>query len=249
MNAVKWEMKPEDTEQRIEVYWDKRSKDFSRLRMQELRGANAEAWQRLIMEYLPEGKRLRILDIGTGAGFFAILMASLGHEVTGIDLSGDMLRATRQNIIAFGCHADFRKMNAQELDFDDESFDAVLSRNLTWTLPDAMQAYREWNRVLKPGGILMNFDSDCGQVQFSRQKEQACVHASLTEDVLEECNDIKAGLRISTYRRPAWDMGFLREIGMEVSCMENIASRVQVDCSLQYDTIPLFSIIGKKSVK
>ena len=51
---------------------------------------------------------------------------------------------------------DFQVMDAEHLSFQDESFDVVISRNLTWTLPEAAQAYKEWTRVLKPGGLLLN---------------------------------------------------------------------------------------------
>ena len=159
---------------------------------------------------------MKILDIGTGAGFFAILLAQLGHKVTGIDMSADMLHQAKQNVLAAGCSAEFRKMNAQELDFADETFDVVISRNLTWTLPDVMQAYREWQRVLKKGGKLLNFDSDYGLVTFSRKEDQADVHANIRQELVTECNDIKDELRISTHRRPQWDAQFLRDLGMQV---------------------------------
>lgn len=53
----------------IEAYWDSRSDDFSKTRRKELEGPSAEAWSRLLKEKLPQGQKLRILDIGTGAGF------------------------------------------------------------------------------------------------------------------------------------------------------------------------------------
>ena len=46
-------------------------------------------------------------------------------------------------------------MDAQALEFEDESFDVIISRNLTWNLEKPWQAYREWYRVLKPGGHIM----------------------------------------------------------------------------------------------
>ena len=40
-------------------------------------------------------------------------------------------------------------MDAQALEFEDESFDVIISRNLTWNLPHPEMAYKEWLRVLK----------------------------------------------------------------------------------------------------
>ena len=233
-------------EARIEAYWDIRSNDFSAHRRQELSSKNAAAWRTLIEKHLPENLPLKILDIGTGAGFFAILLSQIGHHVTGIDMSGDMIREAKINSFALGCRADFRQMNAMELDFAAESFDAVITRNLTWTLPDVMEAYQEWHRVLKPSGVLLNFDSDCGLATFSRQGSQANVHANLTEQLLEECNAIKDELRISSHRRPAWDITHLQALGFAVSSDADVSPLVHVDPQIQYDGSALFGIYAVK---
>ena len=230
----------------IEAYWDERSGDFSRLRLKELAGPCAAAWRGYLEEKLAAADSLNILDVGTGAGFFAIILGSLGHQVMGIDMSGDMLHQAKQNVLAAGCRAEFRKMNAQALDFADDTFDVVISRNLTWTLPDAMQAYREWRRVLKPGGRLLNFDSDYGLMTFSRKEDQADVHANIRQELVTECNEIKDELRISTHRRPAWDAQFLRSLGMQVTVEEDIAPKVRVDAAMKFDTLPLFGLIASK---
>lgn len=234
-----------ELEQRIENYWDKRSADFSRVRRRELDGPDGELWLRLIEKHLP-GENLRILDAGTGAGFFAILLAQRGHRVTGIDMSSDMLHEAKKNMTAEGCQAEFRKMSAQELDFPDATFDAIVSRNLTWTLPDVMEAYREWYRVLKPGGILLNFDSDCGKVTFSKKDEQTDVHAGISQEMVTECNSIKEELRISTHIRPDWDISYLKELGFSVASDADIAPLVRKDKQLRYDNIPMFAIYAKK---
>ena len=230
----------------IEAYWDERSSDFSKLRQKELSGPCAASWQAYLRDKLSAAASLKILDIGTGAGFFAILLAKLGHKVIGIDMSGDMLHQAKQNVLAAGCMAEFRKMNAQELDFAAETFDVVISRNLTWTLPDVMQAYREWHRVLKNGGMLLNFDSDYGLIAFSRKEDQADVHANIRQELVTECNDIKDELRISTHRRPQWDARFLRDLGMQVTVEEDISTQVRTDKDMHFDTLPLFAIIASK---
>lgn len=234
-------------ESRIETYWDTRSKDFSAHRRQELHSQNAAAWQSLITQHLPAQTPLKILDIGTGAGFFAILLAKLGHDVIGIDMSGDMIREAKTNSLAFGCHARFRQMNAMELDFDNESFDVILTRNLTWTLPDVMEAYRQWHRVLKTGGILLNFDSDCGLATFSKQGAQANVHANVSEQLIAECNAIKDELRISTHRRPAWDVDYLQTLGFAVTSDADVSPLVHIDPQIEYDDTALFGIYAVKN--
>ncbi len=231
----------------IETYWDTRSHDFSKMRQKELAGPSAKAWSHLLQAKLPQGKKLRILDIGTGAGFFAILLGRLGHEVTGIDMSGEMLHEAKLNALSYGVPAKFRKMNAQELDFASASFDVVISRNLTWTLPDVMAAYQEWHRVLKPNGLLLNFDSDYGRETFSKKEKQENVHAGIEQDLLDTCNNIKNAMQISEHRRPQWDAAYLQNLGMTVTVEADIAPIVHNDAAMQYDDIPLFAITGKKS--
>ena len=231
---------------RIENYWNQRSKHFSKVRRLELQSSDYFAWEKILTEHLPQEKNLKILDVGTGAGFFAILLSKLGHKVTGIDMSEKMLVEAKKISADFGCKIDFLKMDAQVLEFADKSFDVVISRNLTWTLPDAMEAYREWSRVLKIGGMMLNFDSDNGKINFEKKSDTKDVHAGIDDKLLAECNDIKNSLRITTHTRPAWDIELLRKLNFEVEFEEDISSKVHQDKNCLYDSIALFAIYAKK---
>ena len=231
-------------EQRIENYWDERSKDFSHVRRLELSGADCLAWEKIIIQHLPQKNNLKILDVGTGAGFFAILLSKLGHQVIGVDRSTKMLREAKKNSDGLNLHAEFLRTDAQNLNFPNETFDVVISRNLTWTLPDVMQAYREWRRVLKIGGVLMNFDSDYGDKDFTNKK--TCAKGEVNDEMLAECQNIKDALIISTHRRPIWDINFLSSIGFQVQCDFDISTLVHKDEKISYDLIPLFAIYAKK---
>ena len=228
---------------RIENYWDERSENFSQTRRLELEGVDGIAWKKIFKKNLPSG-RLKVLDVGTGAGFFAAILSKLGHEVIGVDLSAKMLSEAEKNLRELKLPAEFKRMNAQELDFADETFDAVISRNLTWTLPDVKAAYREWFRVLKIGGVLMNFDSDYGDKNFL--DETTCAKGEVCEKMLNECDAIKNSLRISTYRRPSWDAGFLEGLNFSVTFDEDISDAVQRDNRCVYDSVPLFAICAVK---
>ncbi len=236
-----------DLTKRIERYWDTRSEDFASVRRRELTGANARLWRELLTEHLPHEQKLKILDIGTGAGFFAVLLAQAGHEVTGIDMSEKMLAQAQKNLSLFGCRAVLRKMNAQATEFADEAFDAVISRNLTWTLPDVMAAYREWRRILKPQGMLLNFDADRGEATFIKKDDKNDVHANIRQELIRECNDIKDRLRISTHRRPTWDAAYLAGLGFAVQYDDDVAQRVCRDENLRFDDAPLFGIYARKT--
>lgn len=228
---------------RIENYWDERSKDFSKSRRLELDGVDGVAWRNILKKNLPVGKRLKILDVGTGAGFFAAILSRLGHKVIGIDMSTKMLGEAEKNLRELKLFAEFKRMNAQILDFDNETFDAVVTRNLTWTLPDVKAAYREWHRVLKVDGVLMNFDSDYGEKNFSGE---FYTQTKVTDAQLNECDAIKNSLSISKRRRPMWDAGFLEGINFSVRLDEDISHAVHKDKRCDYDSIPLFAIYAAK---
>lgn len=123
-------------QKRIEKYWDNEASRYSENIRREMNSFKRKAWTDLIEEYRPAGESLKVLDIGTGPGFFAMP----------------------------GFEAEFIKMDSHELTFADETFDLLLCRNLTWTLRDPQSAYNEWRRVLKTGGRLLIFDANgiCG---------------------------------------------------------------------------------------
>mgnify|MGYP000603379965 FL=1 len=62
-----------------------------------------------------------------------------------------MLAEAKRNAGPWQEAIDFRLMDAQKPTFTAESFDVVLSRNLTWVLEDPEQTYGNWRHVLKPG--------------------------------------------------------------------------------------------------
>ena len=166
-------------------------------RRDELHDSIAERWIREITEILPGHKKLKILDVGCGTGYFSILLSKLGHQVTGIDLTPDMIE--KGKLLAEEEHAscELVVMDAEQLQFADDSFDVVISRNLTWTLPHPEKAYKEWLRVLKKGGILLNFDADYGLEDSTDTSHLPKHHAHhlLGQSMLLENNEIKKNFK------------------------------------------------------
>lgn len=238
-------------ENRVTAYWTKRAKDFNTVRRNELRDPITRRWQEAILPYLPEGQ-LDILDVGTGTGYFAVLLTELGHRVTGIDLTPAMLNAARQNCAELGVSAEFLEMDAQKLAFADETFDVVISRNLTWTLPDPEKAYGEWFRVLKPGGVLLNFDADyAANVRNENQRasyirpDEAYGHCGVTRELEAENAAITLSMPASRLSRPDWDMAVLERIGFTRTGAERDAGSRILQAHNLTDA-PMFLVWGRK---
>ena len=235
----------DERKERIVSYWEKRSGDFLEHKRAELHSPMSERWLYEIKNQLPQDRNLRILDVGCGAGFFSVLLAKEGYQVTGVDLTPDMIENARILAAEEKTVCDFLVMDAENLSFADESFDVVISRNLTWTLPDVKSAYREWVRVLKKGGILLNFDANYGLSDFTDLSELPDNHAhqEIGDDMMRECEEIKRQLPISSYSRPAWDLETLGAMKLqEFSVDLGISSRIYVEKDEFYNPTPMFML-------
>ena len=240
----------DERKERIVNYWEKRSDSFLVQKRQELHSAMAERWMKEIRGQLPEGKKLRILDVGCGAGFFSILLAKEGHQVTGIDLTPDMIKNARLLAEEEKVSCEFQVMDAENPEFQEETFDVVISRNLTWTLPHVQHAYQEWIRVLKKGGILLNFDANYGITDFSNVADLPENHAHniLGDDMMRECEEIKRQLPISSYSRPAWDLETLGALELKEFKLDlGISSRIYLEKDAFYNPTPLFMLRTTKN--
>lgn len=235
----------DERKERIVSYWEKRSGDFLEHKRAELHSSMSERWLYEIKNQLPQDRNLRILDVGCGAGFFSVLLAKEGYQVTGVDLTPDMVENARTLAEEEKTDCEFFVMDAENLRFADESFDVVISRNLTWTLPDVKSAYREWVRVLKKGGILLNFDANYGLSDFTDLCELPDNHAhqEIGDDMMRECEEIKRQLPISSYSRPAWDLETLGAMKLqEFSVDLGISSRIYVEKDEFYNPTPMFML-------
>ena len=235
----------DERKERIVSYWEKRSGDFLEHKRAELHSPMSERWLYEIKNQLPQDRNLRILDVGCGAGFFSVLLAKEGYQVTGVDLTPDMVENARTLAEEEKTDCEFFVMDAENLRFADESFDVVISRNLTWTLPDVKSAYREWVRVLKKGGILLNFDANYGLSDFTDLSElpDNHVHQEIDDDMMRECEEIKRQLPISSYSRPAWDLETLGAMKLqEFSVDLGISSRIYVEKDEFYNPTPMFML-------
>lgn len=140
----------------IQKYWDWRSLTYPW--DADKSETIAETWETQLAHLLSGLPGRRAIDMGTGTGQFAVYLARLGFRVTGIDISEKMIQKAREHAELFNLEIDFQQQDAENLLFEDSTFDVVVSRNLLWTLPDPEKALEEWRRVLKPAGALVVSD-------------------------------------------------------------------------------------------
>jgi Methylase involved in ubiquinone/menaquinone biosynthesis len=230
-------------QEKINNYWSKRADEFSECRLKDLEGFQRKIWTDIITEAIPSGKGIRALDIGTGAGFYTFLLADLGFEVTAVDYSQNMIDNAAANAEKLGYKGiKFIKMDAQNLEFQDQSFDFIISRNVTWTLPDPKRAYEEWCRVLVPGGKIMNFDANYGHgfklaeeagktyQQMQNWSRSTYNRAVQNEELIRQRNDFAKQLYICDLMRPQWDVDILLQNSIsKITIDTEISSRVYVD--------------------
>ena len=246
------------------AYWTGRASGYSEVNQVELETDQRKKWSDCLQAEIARqfsgiaATQLRVLEVGTGPGFFAILLCELGYDVTAIDLTPAMLKEAKKNAGQLANSIRFMEMNAEALKFEDVSFDVVISRNLTWNLPHPDAAYAEWVRVLKPGGLLLNFDANWYAYLFDEKAQAAYDQDRINSaeqgvwdqnvgenfDVME---DIARRVPLSSIRRPAWDLTQLRGLGLHAGADERIWQQVwSEEEKLNFSSTPLFLVRAVK---
>ena len=233
---------------------------------------------------------IRILDIGAGPGFLSIILAEMGYQVVAADFAERMLEEAYANAKAslpeiaedlwedgeeeewkarkrgylrsasLGGEISFRQENAMSLTFPEGSFDVVLSRNLTWNLPEPETAYRDWLRVLKTDGLLMVFDANWYRYLVDSEKKHAydkdrerVAEKGLGDynigENFDQMEEIARSMPMTERIRPAWNQDLLRRYGAkDISVAEDIGQRVYSEKEkVNYASTPMFMVKAKKS--
>lgn len=245
----------------IEEYWTNRAAGYSEYNRGELAGGQRERWSGELLAHLPDGTRgeIRVLDAGTGPGFFAILLAEAGYQVTAVDYTQEMLREAQKNAGALRERIQWMQMDVQALDFPDGTFDAIVTRNVTWNLEHPEKAYQEWYRVLKYGGILMNSDANWYAYLYDETLRKAyyadrqSTRDHEVEDLyegtdIEEMERIAGLVPLTDKKRPMWDLQVMQRIGFgeywaDEAAGERILSEME---KINGQSTPVFMVYGKK---
>lgn len=248
-------------QERIEDYWTNRAEGYSKVNQEELAGEQKIRWQKTLEAHFPNQnpEQLKVLDVGTGPGFFAVLLAEAGYQVTAVDYTEEMLTKARKNAGAYANKIQWLQMDAQNLTFPEETFDIVVSRNLTWNLEHPEKAYQHWHRVLKKGGHLLNFDANWYHHLFDKEQRTAYEEdrQKVEENGLEDhytCTDIDEmeaiarQVPLSKISRPSWDRQVMTNLGFQkIQINSDIWQQVWSEIEkVNYGSTPMFLAAGVK---
>jgi demethylmenaquinone methyltransferase / 2-methoxy-6-polyprenyl-1,4-benzoquinol methylase len=111
-------------------------------------------WRRHLIEHVPVGPDARVLDVATGTGAIARgLVQRYGCSVVGVDQSPQMLEGARARIARAGLaeRIELRLGSAEEIAFEEASFDALTTGYLLRYLDDPLATMTQLLRLIKPG--------------------------------------------------------------------------------------------------
>ena len=139
--------------ERVRTYWDVDAATYDRSPGHHPRTAlELATWAAALRRLLPPPPA-RVLDVGAGTGFLAILLARNGYLVSALDLSEGMLGRLKAKADDAGLEVQTIHADASETPL--ERFDAVVSRHLLWTLPAPKATLEAWHRSAPHGRLVL----------------------------------------------------------------------------------------------
>ena len=153
-------------------WWDEKSKIYALYHLNKPRfeffDRHATNWQ-----------GLKTLDVGCGGGFSCEFMAERGAIVSGIDQSEKCVQAAKNHAIVSDFKIDYRQGLAENMPYNDNTFDVVICVDVLEHVADYKQVVSEVHRILKPGGLFF-FDT------INRTFSSQVVMIGLMENILQE---------------------------------------------------------------
>ncbi|MBU2542453.1 methyltransferase domain-containing protein [Patescibacteria group bacterium] len=166
-----------------------------------------------VLPILGDLKDKKILDVGAGTGRLCVRMARLGAEVTALDISSVMMESLKSKVKSHtqGASVSSEKSrleifvgDAEDLPFEDESFDIVIATFLIVHLKDLHRFFDEVYRVLKPGGLFLVTNINQRKAPVVKTKEGLVEIESYyhkPEKVIEELEDLAFGIQREEFVR------------------------------------------------
>lgn len=139
----------------VRSYWDSQAGSFD---VEPDHGlldpAVRRAWAELLLPLMPR-EGCDVADLGCGTGSLSLLLGEAGHQVWGLDVSGQMVAKARTKLAAAGVSAEFTVGDASVPPRARGSVDVVLARHVLWALPDPSSALARWSGLLRGTGTMI----------------------------------------------------------------------------------------------
>jgi SAM-dependent methyltransferase len=210
--------------QKVERAWSQDSGGYDELIQQQLRRErDVRYWKDELRTVLGPDCH-EVLDVGCGPGFFSVLLLSMGYAVKSVDGAEGMVERARKNIAAAGFEPRVSLEDAVKLDYCmPNSLDAIVSRDVVWTLYDPEQAFARWKELLREGGQVVIYDGnyrhDHNSLRYRLGKGIATAVKFLAEGkkaVAGQHNAVGTGfeeLPMVHFPRPGRDLELLQKTG------------------------------------
>lgn len=231
--------------------------EYNQYIQEELMSFRKAAWKQQICQHFGNERGLRILDVGTGPGFLACILSEENHYVTGIDASKGMLTCAVKNAEKLRVSPQFLHTDVNEMNFEDESFDVIISRNVTWTLEYPEKVYGDFFRILKSNGTLLIYDANWHRHFFDEElykkvkehEEECLIKYGRKEVVAEPDYELFKTAPLTRRLRPQWDIEFLENnLHMQVDTELDIGRNLYEPWEKElYRESPLFEICAVKN--
>lgn len=174
-------MKSVDSERQTEQHWD----DLYKNGLGAPRYPNGHA-VRWVFSNFPRGQaaQYKLLDLGTGMGRHAMMMAKEGYDVTGTDYSETSVELAKIWAKEEGLNIRFEQASAEKQPFPDNSFDGIICYGVLYYLaPDKIIAsIKEMHRLLKAGGTAFIMVKNDRDVRASKGEKIASHQYKITKE-------------------------------------------------------------------
>lgn len=174
-------------------------------------------------------------------------------------MTEEMIGQAKINCETLGVDVNFVICDAHELPFENNEFDLIISRNVTWNLQNPKLAFKEWKRVLNDDGKIMYFDANWYLYLFDDLEKENHYNdlKNASENGFEEEYDPVKALEMEEYakrlplsceHRPVWDRFALQMCGFsDIKIIENVYENLwSTREKVLYKNKPLFLAIATK---
>jgi ubiquinone/menaquinone biosynthesis C-methylase UbiE len=156
----------------VKKHWNGRAAEFDQGPSHGLLNEEQhQAWV-AVLSQLAGSEPLKVLDLGCGTGFLSLLLANMGHDVTGLDFAEEMLQLARAKADQAGLPINFLSGDAEHTGLPEGAYDLIVARHLIWTLPHPADAVAEWTRLLKPQGRIALVEGQWENQDVKEEYEQ-----------------------------------------------------------------------------